>query len=157
MDIKGKWTTEVPKTISSKNRSILKLIRTGSHSDRLRIVFDLNSSQIEHAIKVAKTNFNSDGLLIRIKALNDLIDEDANLKKVYWLFTVFIFLLEFIVIIAKVGSKKSIDEEIEMFRDQSTLTKLQQYKLMLQNNDQSVQYLPKIVKANALLDKHRNN
>ena len=40
------------------------------------------------------------------------------------MFTSFIFLLEFIVIIAKTGSKYSVDEQIELFRDQTTLLKL---------------------------------
>ncbi|MEP2281306.1 DUF4407 domain-containing protein [Maribacter sp.] len=103
----------------------------------------------------ASVDFNADGLLIKIKALNELIDEDSNLKKVYILFTCFIFMLEFIVVIVKTTSKKSVDEEIESFKDYSTLLKMNQYKKLLQSIDQAIANLPQITKANILLETTR--
>lgn len=55
LDLKGRWTTEVPKTIISKNPRIMKSIRMGSHADHLRIVFDLSSSRINHVMSPPET------------------------------------------------------------------------------------------------------
>ncbi|MBF8149264.1 DUF4407 domain-containing protein [Winogradskyella sp. F6397] len=115
-------------------------------------VFESNKIlKIEEALNEAESKFNPNGLLIRIKALNELVQEDSNLSKIYWLFTGLLFLMEFIVIIIKLVSRKSIDEEVELFRDEVTLTKLQQYRSILQGNNHSLENLPKIMKANKLL------
>ena len=143
----GDIADELKEIINTKQKKSLEL-EIGL--DKLKTTVDV---KINDELKTAKAYFNTNGLLIRIKALHELIEEDQNLKKVYWLFTAFIFCLEFIVIIAKTGSKKSIDEEIELFRDTAKSIKLQQYMALLNRTDQSIDTLPQIINANKLLNK----
>ncbi|WP_323027487.1 DUF4407 domain-containing protein [Gelidibacter japonicus] len=147
------------KTIAIKIENVMNTARENYLKNEMDLkTFEENIDlEIKNKLVEAKANFNSDGLLIRISALYDLIEENSNLKTVYYLFTAFIFLLEFIVIIAKTGSKQSIDEEIELFKDKSTSLKLQQYKAMLDNNDHSLQYSPKTIRANELINGRRRN
>jgi hypothetical protein len=65
----------------------------------------------------AEINFKDKALLLRIRAMFDLVKEDVVMCMVYILFTIFLFLLEFLVVIIKIFSKKSIDEELEIARD----------------------------------------
>lgn len=61
----------------------------------------------------ANASFKSDALLLRIKAMFELIGEDIYMMLIYILFTSFLFLIEFLVVIIKLCSSKSIDEELE--------------------------------------------
>lgn len=67
----------------------------------------------EEAAVLAKAAFNENGLLLRIKALFDLVREDIYMAIIYCVFTLILFFMEFMVVLAKLWSDKSIDEEIE--------------------------------------------
>lgn len=73
-----------------------------------------------------ESEFNGNGLLIRIKAMFDLIASDIYMRGVYFLLTFILFCLEFLVVIIKMTSKLSIDEEMEIARDQLLRTNYQQ-------------------------------
>lgn len=66
----------------------------------------------------AEANFKGNALLVRIRAMSDLIAKDKVMRGVYVLFTLFLFCLEFLVVLIKVGSKYSFDEELEKAREQ---------------------------------------
>ncbi len=66
----------------------------------------------------AEAEFKGNALLVRIRAMFDLIAKDKVMLGVYTLFTLFLFCLEFLVVLIKVGSKYSIDEELEKAREQ---------------------------------------
>jgi hypothetical protein len=69
------------------------------------------------AIRKAEADFNGNALLIRIRAMFELIAKDKFMCGVYILFTLFLFCLEFLVVLIKAGSKYSIDEELEQARE----------------------------------------
>lgn len=78
-----------------------------------------------HAKSDAETDFNGNALLIRIRAMFDLIAKDRFMLGVYILFTLFLFCLEFLVVLIKIGSKNSIDEDLEKAREKLLRTKTQ--------------------------------
>jgi len=77
--------------------------------------------------------FNDKGLLIRMQALFDLIWHEPIILGVYILFTLLIFCLEFLVILIKVYSKDSPDEELEKIRNQAMKVKV---ATLLERTDQ---------------------
>lgn len=74
-------------------------------------------SERNNAKLKAESDFNGNALLIRIRAMFDLIAQDKFMMAVYILFTLFLFCLEFLVVLIKVGSKNSIDEDLEKARE----------------------------------------
>ena len=76
----------------------------------------VNKAMVQ-AHEKAETDFNGNALLLRIRAMFDLISKDKFMLGVYILFTVFLFCLEFLVVLIKIGSKNSIDEDLEKARE----------------------------------------
>ncbi len=74
-------------------------------------------SERNNAKLKAESDFNGNALLIRIRAMFDLIAQDKFMMGVYILFTFFLFCLEFLVVLIKAGSKNSIDEDLEKARE----------------------------------------
>ena len=74
--------------------------------------------------KKAWRSFNSNGLLLRIKALHELIRDDLSMLVLYLLFTTLLFLLEFIVVLVKTFSSESIDEQLEGARERLMLLRV---------------------------------
>lgn len=66
----------------------------------------------------AEADFNGNALLLRIRAMFDLIAQDNFMLGVYILFTLLLFCLEFLVVLIKMNSKPSIDEELEAAREE---------------------------------------
>lgn len=77
---------------------------------------NLETEKQKSKIKAEK-NFNESALLIRIRALFELIFHDPFMLAVYLIFTAFLFSLEFLVVIIKRYSPNSIDEDIEKKKD----------------------------------------
>jgi len=77
---------------------------------------DLDSSKVLAKAK-AEADFIGNALLLRIRAMFDLLSEDGFMLAVYILFTTFLFCLEFLVVLIKIGSTNSVDEDIEKARD----------------------------------------
>ncbi len=69
------------------------------------------------AIKKAEANFKGNALLLRIRAMFELLGKDTFMLIVYIMFTAFLFLIEFLVVIIKICSKNSIDEDLEYARE----------------------------------------
>ena len=79
----------------------------------------------KNSIVKVESTFNGNALLIRIRALFDLIAMDRIMLIVYILFTSFLFSLEFLVVLIKVFSKNSIDEDLEKEREKLLRAKTQ--------------------------------
>lgn len=69
--------------------------------------------------------FRDNALLLRLRAMHDLVKQDSYMLGLYLLFTAFLFFLEFIVVIIKTFSTKSIDEKLEEKKDKLILLKAQ--------------------------------
>jgi hypothetical protein len=66
----------------------------------------------------ASNRFNQHSLLFRIKAMNMLLDEHTEMSSIYWAITLFLFMLEFLVLIFKLTWPKTAYElESEMLDD----------------------------------------
>jgi len=107
-----------------------------------------------NATRKAESDFNGNALLLRIRAMFDLISNDKFMLGVYVLFTLFLFCLEFLVVLIKVGSKPSIDEDLEKAREQLLRVKTQKTL-----NRSEVLYLPEhhvtsVQNANAFMKKN---
>jgi hypothetical protein len=73
--------------------------------------------QMNIASSAAMNNFKGNALLIRIRAMFELLGKDTFMLIVYILFTAFLFLIEFLVVIIKMCSKNSVDEDLEKARE----------------------------------------
>ena len=63
------------------------------------------------AYQKALTNISDQSILLRIKAMEMLLENESAMRHLYWGFTIFMFLLEFLVIIFKLTMKKSAYED----------------------------------------------
>jgi hypothetical protein len=88
------------------------------------LIVSMDSAKKNAKLK-AESGFNEKALLMRIRAMFDLIANDEFMLGVYILFTIFLFCLEFLVVFIKIGSKYSIDEELEKAREQLLRAKTQ--------------------------------
>jgi hypothetical protein len=117
---------------------------------------NLKSSETDGLSKAeekAISGFTANALLIRIRAMFDLIAEDSFMLVAYILFTLLLFLVEFLVVIIKMCSKKSIDEELEKMRDEiirkRALRTLEKSELFYKPENS----LPVVLEANRVLQK----
>lgn len=102
----------------------------------------------------AEADFKTSALLARIKALFDLVFKDWLMAIIYIAFTIFLFCLEFLVVIIKTSSKKSIDEELELARE--VLVRLKTQKTVDRNGlfYRPENYVPAVKDVNRLLDEN---
>lgn len=84
--------------------------------------------QRDSVLALAKTealhSFNEKGLLLRIRALFDLVWNDPIMIIAYTCFTMLIFLLEFLVVLIKMFSHDTIDDKLEKARDKALEEKM---------------------------------
>ncbi len=73
----------------------------------------------------AESEFNGNALLLRIRAMFDLKSKDKIMLGVYILFIVLLFCIEFLVVLIKIASNHSVDEDLEKAREQLLRTKTQ--------------------------------
>jgi hypothetical protein len=66
----------------------------------------------------AAGNFKEEALLLRIEAMFDLIRTNSYMRIVYIVFTIVLVFLEVMVLTIKMCNKKSIDEELELAREE---------------------------------------
>lgn len=99
-----------------KRAENLKMQRDAVNNKRLELNEDLNSL-VSQQSELAMAEFNDKGLLMQVRALHELINTNSLIKVVFWVIFVFLFALEFIVIIVKLSSSsnlgKDLDAEIE--------------------------------------------
>ena len=107
----------------------------------------LETEKKQAAIRAEK-EFNDNALLIRIRALFELISKDKFMMGVYILFTALLFMIEFMVVIIKMGSKKSIDEEMEEARIELLRTKTRKTVGRANVLYDVEQYIPSVNRAN---------
>ncbi|WP_420378785.1 DUF4407 domain-containing protein [Gilvibacter sp.] len=99
----------------------------------------------------AEVDFNDHALLIRIKALFDLVQTDPYMKWIYIIFTAFLFLLEFIVVIIKTTTKNSIDEDKELIQEEMRRVNLELLKGRKQQYARPQDLLPEVQGAKSLV------
>lgn len=104
-----------------------------------------------NAKQKAEADFNGNALLIRIRAMFDLIAKDKFMCGVYVLFTLFLFCLEFLVVLIKIGSKNSIDEDLEKAREQLLRAKTKKALNRSEIFFQPEQLVHSVQKANAVI------
>ena len=104
-----------------------------------------------HSKIKAEAAFNGNALLVRIRAMFDLISKDKYMLAVYILFTSFLFCLEFLIVLIKIGSKKSIDEDLEDAREVLLRAKTKKTLDRSEIFFQPEHYVPSVLSANALL------
>ena len=104
-----------------------------------------------NAKQKAEADFNGNALLIRIRAMFDLIAKDKFMLAVYVLFTLFLFCLEFLVVLIKIGSKNSIDEDLEKAREQLLRAKTKKALNRSEIFFQPEQLVHSVQKANAVI------
>ncbi len=113
--------------IANENIRMASLLQNDyiSENKKLALLISSVDSAKKHATRKAEADFNGNALLIRIRAMFDLIAKDKFMLGVYILFTLFLFCLEFLVVLIKIGSKNSIDEDLEKAREKLLRTKTQ--------------------------------
>lgn len=99
----------------------------------------------------AEADFKGNALLVRIRAMFDLIAKDKFMLGVYILFTLFLFCLEFLVVLIKIGSKYSIDEELEKAREQLLRAKTKKTLDRSEIFYQPENLVPSVQNANSLI------
>lgn len=104
-----------------------------------------------HAKIKAEADFKGSALLVRIRAMFDLIAKDKFMLGVYILFTLFLFCLEFLVVLIKIGSKNSIDEDLEKVREKLLRAKTQKTLDRSEIFFQPEQFVPSVLSANHLI------
>jgi hypothetical protein len=101
----------------------------------------------------AESDFNGNALLLRIRAMFQLLGEDGYMLTVYVLFTCFLFCLEFLVVVIKMGTKNSVDEDMEKAREiliREKTRKILERKAMVFEPEQ---FLPSVQEARKLISK----
>lgn len=126
-------------------------------SQKLEELKNNSTNEIEKAKSEAEASFNENGLLLRIHALFELIKKDKLMLGVYVLFTLFLFCLEFLVVLIKIDSKKTVDMEIEGVKDSLLRTKAGKIleKRHLYYNPE--QYIPSVKNANNFLKQNNTS
>ena len=81
----------------------------------------------------------------------DLIAKDKFMLGVYLLFTLFLFCLEFLVVLIKIGSKNSIDEDLEKAREQLLRAKTKKTLDRSEIFFQPEHFVPSVQNANAAI------
>lgn len=117
--------------------------------------------QRDSVLALAKTeallSFNEKGLLLRIRALFDLVRNDPIMMIAYIGFTLLIFLLEFLVVLIKMFSHDTIDEKLEKARDQNLEDKMTQLISRKNEYRSSHEILQKIKEANQITNQYSSS
>jgi hypothetical protein len=140
-------------SITQENIRIASLLQADyeTEKDKLAVLSDSFAKDKLAAKDKAIAGFNNNALLIRIRAMFDLLGEDVFMLSVYILFTLFLFCLEFLVVLIKIGSQNSIDEDLEKARDillRAKTKKVLERSALLFSPDQLV---PSVKAANTVL------
>jgi len=138
--------------IASKNEADYNL-----ESKKLDELKKLHIVEKNKAIETINNGFKGNGFLIRIRAMFELIGKDPFMMGVYILFTAFLFLIEFLVVIIKLSSKKSVDEELEISRNELIRAKT---KAIVERNKSyydSNQNTPSVKIANEILRSYNSS
>jgi hypothetical protein len=122
-----------------------------SENDKLISLISSADKAKAQAKTKAEANFNGNALLVRIRAMFDLIAKDNFMLGVYILFTLFLFCLEFLVVLIKIGSKNSIDEELEQAREELIKTRTKKILDRSEIYFQPEHHAPAVHAANALV------
>ncbi len=96
----------------------------------------------------ASNEFKGNALLIRIRAMFELVLNNGYMLLVYVLFTVFLFCLEFLVVLIKASSKNSVDEELEKVRDELIRIKADKVLIAAKANRMTPLQISLLEKAN---------
>ncbi len=107
---------------------------------------------VKNEIQNAQKKFKSNSLLLRIKAMFNLISENKVVFFVWLLITLFLFFIEFIVIILKLSMQMSINEEINMNQDKFLSEKYKKFFNKVNNIDTLEISTPSTRKAEKIIN-----
>jgi hypothetical protein len=127
-----------------------------AENEKLASLLSKIEMEREEAGTLAEQNFNTNGLLLRIKAMFELISTNRYMMVIYLLFTFFLFLLEFLVVIIKSTSKDSIDEELENARVELLRNKYQKTIRTSEMYNRENLY-PSVMKSNSLIASNKQS
>lgn len=105
----------------------------------------------------AKTDFNQNALLTRIKAMFQLISEDIYMAITYSAFTIFLIMIEFIVVILKMTTQTSIDEELCKIRESMIKRKAEILSDNIEKAYNPSHSNPKVKAARSLINTHNSS
>ena len=116
--------------------------------DRALLAHDLLLTSINDMKNTVRNNhkISNDGLLIRVKALFTLVFNDWVMALIYVLFTLFLFSMEFLVLMIKMGWRKTnYERKIEMIEE---IGRRRMEKLLVHhNNFNPAMNNPEVLKA----------
>lgn len=140
--------------IADENIRMASLLQNDYNSEKNKLEgFKLNlDSARKSAIMKAEKDYKENALLIRIRAMFDLLGEDKFMLSIYILFTLFLFCLEFLVVLIKISSRNSVDEDLEKARD--VLLRAKTNKILERSSIlfDPEQLIPSVKKANGVLN-----
>lgn len=122
-----------------------------TENNKLALLISRVDTAKANAKEKAEADFKGNALLVRIHAMFDLVAKDKFMLSVYILFTLFLFCLEFLVVLIKVGSKYSIDEELEKAREQLLRAKTKKTLDRSVIFFQPEHFVPSVQNANAIM------
>ena len=123
---------------------------------KLAILISKRDSAIELAKTEAALSFNEHGLLLRIKAMFELVSSNTFMLISYIVFTLLIFFLEFLVVMIKMCSYETIDEKLEKARDITMEEKMTALLGRRTQYSQPYEILEKVKSANQVLNKNHS-
>jgi hypothetical protein len=141
--------------IANENIRMAALLQSDYNTENHKLTLlksSVNTTKT-HAKTKAEVDFKGNALLLRIRAMFDLIAKDNLMLGVYILLTLLLFCLEFLVVLIKIGSTHSIDEELEIAREQLLRAKT---KKTLERSEiffQPEHLAPSVRNANILIEK----
>jgi hypothetical protein len=95
--------------IAKSKKAAMKLAFTEYEEAKLKA--DYKRQEAENEYKLAMELYEAPaGVLVEFEYLNQLIHTNSNARNLYSVFTAFLFLIEFLVIIAKITSKQTVLE-----------------------------------------------
>ncbi len=154
-EIEGSCGSKIPGNSSRAKADSIVAIKNEIyfHSEEAKFLILQSSltTQKEKAKTKAEADFNGNALLVRIRAMFDLITKDKFMLGVYILFTLFLFCIEFLVVLIKIGSKNSIDEDLEKAREVLLRAKTKKTLDRSEIFFQPEHFVPSVQSANALV------
>lgn len=144
----GKITALKDKKASERKAELDKLIASKEKLEEEK------QKAIEAAGENRRASYNENALLVRIKALFNLVKEDGYMLATYLLFTLLLFFFEFLVVVLKLTWKKTnYERKMEMIEEISN----RRIEFLKQNNsplNDPGNYLPQFATARESVKKN---
>ncbi|HMQ08890.1 MAG TPA: DUF4407 domain-containing protein [Saprospiraceae bacterium] len=101
----------------------------------------------DHMLSIELEKFNSNGLLLRIKAMFELIFENVWMLITFICFSILFFSMEMLVVIVKMVSKESTAEKLEAARNKYTELRIERHLENAKKHHNPMNFDPHLEKA----------